>query len=182
MPRACPCHDYSRTALVRRAVAKAGTGLPAIEPGMPIPAGTGLSRRSFVAQSFGLALAVYGGSRLSAASLDDGIAGAAALAGVKDPVLVSVFLDGGADSISVLFPNGDPRYRTLRPRLALPASQGIAFPDDGRLLWHPAAAGLATLRNEGKLAVMPAVGYDHPDSRTSPLRTTGRSAQLRLAC
>jgi uncharacterized protein (DUF1501 family) len=163
MPRACPCHDYSRTELVRRAVASAGTGLPAIESGMPIPAGTGLSRRRFVAQSFGLALAVYGGSRLSAAYLDDGIAEAAALAGPKDPVLISVFMDGGADSISVLFPNGDPRYRALRPKLALPASQGIAFPDDARLLWHPAAAGLATLRSEGKLAVMPAVGYDHPD-------------------
>ena len=28
--------------------ARAGAGLPAIEPGMPTPAGTGLSRRSFL--------------------------------------------------------------------------------------------------------------------------------------
>jgi hypothetical protein len=34
--------------------------LPAIEPGMPLPAGTGLSRRSFVTHSVGAMLAVYG--------------------------------------------------------------------------------------------------------------------------
>jgi uncharacterized protein (DUF1501 family) len=160
---ACPCSDYSRTELVRQAVARAGNGLPAIEPGMPLPAGTGLSRRSFLNRSLGLALAVYGGGRLAAAALDGGIAQAAALAGPNDPVLLSVFLEGGADSISVLFPNGDPNYRVLRPRLGIPASSGIPFPDDPRLLWHPAAGGLATLHAEGKLTVLPAVGYDHPD-------------------
>ena len=159
----CGCNDFSRTALLRNAVARAGQGLPGIEPGMPLPAGTGLSRRSFVSRSFGLALAVYGGSRLGASLLEDGIAEAASFAGPKDPVLVSVFLDGGADSLSILFPNGDPLYRQYRPRLAIAESSGIAFPDDARLLWHPSAAGFATLFDERKLTVLPAVGYDHPD-------------------
>jgi hypothetical protein len=44
--------------------ARAGAGLPAIEPGMPTPAGTGLSRRAFLLRSAGLALAVYGAGRL----------------------------------------------------------------------------------------------------------------------
>ncbi len=56
------CTDFSRSGLLRHAVAEAGRGLPAIEPGMPLPAGTGLTRRSFVARSAGLALAVYGGA------------------------------------------------------------------------------------------------------------------------
>ena len=56
----CGCNDYSRTQLLRRAAAEAGRGLPAIENGMPLPAGTGLSRRSFISRSAGLALAVYG--------------------------------------------------------------------------------------------------------------------------
>lgn len=103
------CNDFSRTELFRRAAAQAGNGLPAIEPGMPAPAGTGLSRRSFLARSAGLALAVYGGGRLSSALFDDGIAQAAA--GPRAPVLVSVFLEGGADSMSILFPAGDPRYQ-----------------------------------------------------------------------
>ena len=52
--------------------ARAGAGLPAIEPGMPTPAGTGLSRRSFLLRSAGLALAVYGAGRLPA--FEEGIA------------------------------------------------------------------------------------------------------------
>ena len=163
MPRACPCNDFSRTELMRAAAARAGEGLPEIEYGMPTPAGTGLSRRTFLARSVGLGLAVYGGSRLSSALLDDGIAQAAALGGPNDPVLLSVFLEGGADTLNVLFPAGDPQYQVLRPRLALPASSGLKFAEDARLLWHPSAAGIATLHDEGKVTVMPAIGYDHPD-------------------
>ena len=40
--------------------ARAASGLPPIEPGMPEPAGTGLSRRSLLLRGAGLGLAVYG--------------------------------------------------------------------------------------------------------------------------
>jgi uncharacterized protein (DUF1501 family) len=155
------CSDFSRTGLLRRAAAEAGSGLPAIEAGMPLPAGTGLDRRSFLARSAGLALAVYGGTALLPRAFEEGIAAAAA-AGPQQ-VLVSVFLDGGADSLSMLFPNGDPLYRKLRPRLALPASAGLPFGEDDRLLWHPSLGALAQLHGEGKVAVMPGVGYTGPD-------------------
>jgi uncharacterized protein (DUF1501 family) len=72
-------------------------------------------------------------------------------------------MEGGWDSLSVLFPAGDSRYFALRPKLALPASSGLPFSEDSRLLWHPAAAGIATLHREGKVAVLPGIGYDHPD-------------------
>src|SRR6187402_611776 len=104
------CNEFSRSALLRKAVAEAGAGLPAIEPGMPLPAGTGLDRRSFLARSVGLAIAVYGASALTPRALDFGIAQALA-AGPPDTVLVTIFLDGGVDSLSVLFPHGDPEYR-----------------------------------------------------------------------
>jgi uncharacterized protein (DUF1501 family) len=155
------CSDFSRTDLLRRAAAEAGRGLPAIENGMPLPAGTGLDRRTFLARTAGLALAVYGGSSLLPRAFDEGIAAAAAAGPQK--VLVSVFLDGGADSLSLLFPNGDPLYRKLRPRLALPAAAGLPFAEDDRLRWHPSLAGLAQLHGEGKVAVMPGVGYTGPD-------------------
>ncbi len=155
------CDDCNRTDLLRRAIAEAGRGLPEIEPGMPLPAGTGLTRTAFVAQAAGLALAIYGGTRLSSRFLEDGIAGAATLP--PQPILVSVFLEGGIDALSVLFPAGDPLYRQLRPSLALPASSGLPFAEDSRLLWHPSAAPLATLHGEGKVTVLPTVGYDHPD-------------------
>jgi uncharacterized protein (DUF1501 family) len=155
------CNDFSRTEILRRAAAEAGRGLPAIENGMPLPAGTGLDRRSFLARSAGLALAVYGGSSLLPRAFEEGIAAATAAGPQK--VLVSVFLDGGADSLSMLFPDGDPLYRKLRPRLALPASAGLPFAEDPRLRWHPSLAGLAQLHAEGKVAVMAGVGYTGPD-------------------
>jgi uncharacterized protein (DUF1501 family) len=158
------CRDCNRTELLRRAVAEAGRGLPGIEPGMPLPAGTGLSRRAFVSRAAGMALAVYGGSRLSSLAFDDGIAKAAALAPSTQRVLVSVFLSGGIDSLSVLFPAGDPAYYKLRPTLALSQSASArAFTEDSRLFWHPAAGSLATLHAEGKVSVLPAVGYANSD-------------------
>ncbi len=158
--RAGCCSDFTRTELFRRTVTQAGAGLPAIENGMPLPAGTGLSRRTFLAQSAGLALAVYGASRTPLALFDEGIAEAATGNG---RVLLSVFLDGGIDSLSVLFPAGDPQYRPLRPKLALDPATGTPFAEDSRLLWAPSASSLATLHGEGKLTVFPSIGYTSPD-------------------
>jgi uncharacterized protein (DUF1501 family) len=153
------CNGLSRSRFLHRAAAEAGRGLPAIEAGMPLPAGTGLSRRSFLSHGAGALLAVYGASKLGLGALEEGIAAAAA--GPAQPVLVSVFLEGGADALSVLSPQGDPLYRKLRPHLAL--SGGPVFTEDDRLHWHPAAAALATLHAENKVTVMPAVGYTNAD-------------------
>ena len=156
------CNEHSRSELLRRGLAEAGRGLPAIEPGRPMPAGTGLDRRTFVARGLGLAVAVYGGSALRPQVFDEGIAAASA-AGPEQKVLVSVFLDGGADALSLLAPTGDPLYRQLRPRLALPAGAGPAFGEYSTLTWHPSLAPLAQLHGEGKVSVMPGIGYDHPN-------------------
>jgi uncharacterized protein (DUF1501 family) len=155
------CYDCNRADLFRKAVAQAGRGLPDIEPGMPIPAGTGLTRREFVSRTAGLALAVYGGAALSGKAFDHGIAQAASDAASNQKTLVTIFFNGGIDGLSVLFPAGDPRYYSLRPNLALAQTAGRPFAEDGRLRWHPAAGGLATLHDEGKVSVMPAVGYDN---------------------
>ena len=128
---------------------------------MPLPAGTGLSRRSFLARSSGLALAVFGGAALAPRALDAGIA--AAEAAGEHRVLVSIFCSGGLDSLSLLAPVGDPRYATLRGALALPADPAYAFGEDARLRWHPAAAPLRDLHAAGKLSVIPAIGYDDPN-------------------
>src|SRR5919108_5954023 len=117
------CNGSPRANLRRRAAAEAGRGLPAIEPGMPLPAGTGLDRRTFVTRTFGLALSVYGIGKLGL--FEEGIARAAS--GPAQPVLVSVFLPGGTDSLSVLYPGMDPTYRRLRPQLKLDPADGQAF-------------------------------------------------------
>ena len=145
------CTDYAR--------AQAGRGLPALEPGMPVPAGTGLSRRSFLLRAAGTALSVYGAGNVASQVLEEGIAMAAATG--PQPVLVSVFLSGGIDSLSVLAPYEDPKYVSLRPTLKV--AGGTAFSEDPRLMWHPSAKGLADLHAAGKVTVMPAMGYTSPN-------------------
>ncbi|MEZ5154915.1 MAG: DUF1501 domain-containing protein [Solirubrobacterales bacterium] len=141
-------------------MAEAGRGLPAIEPGMPAPAGTGLNRRSFLLRSGALALSVYGASLLRPEAFVEGIAEAA---GAQGKVLVSVFLEGGIDSMSVLAPVGDDTYRRLRPRLRMAPGAGPAWTEDNRLQWHPSAAPLHQLHGEGKVTVVPAIGYPSAD-------------------
>jgi uncharacterized protein (DUF1501 family) len=162
MAESCSCNDFNRAALLRRGAAVAGKGLPSIEPGMPLPAGTGLDRRTFLLASAGAALSVYGASMLSPRHFEEGIAQAAAASGEKR-VLVSIFMEGGWDALSVLAPIGDPRYPKLRENLKLSSGEGEPFSEDTDLMWHPEAKGLAELHSEGKVTVFPAVGYDPPD-------------------
>jgi len=153
------CNNYTRSQLIREAAAQAGQGLPAIEGGMPVPAGTGLNRRSFLARSAGLALSVYGASKLPISLFEEGIAQAAQ----SDKVIVSIFLDGGADALSILSPTGHPRYFDLRPTLATSPDSGFTFTEDPSLRWAPGAEGLSQLHSEGKVTVLPAIGYDDPN-------------------
>lgn len=152
------CPEYTRSRAVRHAIAEAGRGLPAIEPGMPLPAGTGLSRRSFLFRSAGLALAVYGAQHLDPLAVEEAFAQNA-----DGRVLVSVYLEGGLDGLSVLAPVGDARYSALRPTLGIAPDAGTQFAEDDRLHWHPAAEAFATLHSEGKLTVFPAIGYAGPN-------------------
>jgi uncharacterized protein (DUF1501 family) len=156
------CRDFSRTEALRAAIAQAGRGLPSIEPGMPLPAGTGLTRRSFMARSAGMVLAVYGASKLPLRAFEDGIAQAAVDA-PNEPALVTIFLQGGADALSVLFPAGDPLYARYRPNLKLDPATAKTVGEDPRLFWHPSLGGLMQLYAEGKVSLLPAVGYTHPD-------------------
>jgi uncharacterized protein (DUF1501 family) len=156
------CKEFSRSRVLHKAAAQTGRGLPTIEPGMPLPAGTGLSRRTFLSATAGLALTVYGASAFRPEAFDEGIAAAAAAA-PNGRVLVSVFLEGGADPLSILPPIADGRFRQLRSRIALPVTAGLPHSRNPALRWHPAAAGLAKLDLAGKLGVLPGIGYTNPD-------------------
>lgn len=162
MPDSCSCNDFNRSQLLRRGAAIAGSGLPEIEPGMPQPAGTGMDRRSFLLRSAGAVLSVYGASMLSPRHFEEGIAQASA-ASAEQPVLVSIFMEGGWDALSVLAPVKEARYHELRPTLGLSEGAGQSFSEDPALMWHPQAGPLAQLHEEGKVTVFPAVGYEHPD-------------------
>src|SRR3954452_24530022 len=115
------CRDFSRAEILRQSAAVAGRGLPAIEPGMPTPAGTGLSRRAFMARSAGLALTVFGASALSPDHYEYGLQKAMAAAGA-DRVLTSIYMTGALDGLSVPATVNDSPYHQLRPPLAVPDS------------------------------------------------------------
>jgi uncharacterized protein (DUF1501 family) len=157
---ACHCNEFSRAHLLRNAAAEAGRGLPAIEPGMPQPAGTGLNRRSFMLRAGLGMLSVYGASRLGIRELQEGIAKAQ---GTDQRVLLTVFMDGGTDSLSLLAPTEDARYQQFRPTLKLATGDTTPFSEDPALRWHPQAIALDQLHQAEKVSVIPAVGYDGAD-------------------
>jgi uncharacterized protein (DUF1501 family) len=127
---------------------------------MPLPAGTGMDRRTFLLRSAGAALSVYGAAMLSPRHFEAGIAQAAAASGSDAPVLVSIYMEGGWDALSVLAPVREARYKELRPVLGLAEGTGKVFTEDETLMWHPQAGGLAELHDEGKVSVFPAIGYE----------------------
>lgn len=162
----CHCSDYAHS---RPAIA--GDGLPSIEPGMPTPAGTGMTRRSMMLRSMGLGLAVYGAGAVTGT---DAIEAAINDALGQHKVVVSVFFDGGWDNLSVLAPFGsDGRHEAnlaaLRPGLSgqIDRSQATVFAADPSLSWNPAAQGLRDLWNDPGVGVAVAPAIGHPDANGS---------------
>jgi uncharacterized protein (DUF1501 family) len=76
------------------------------------------------------------------------------------PVIVQVFLRGGADGLSLVVPHGDARYAALRPTIALAPSATHDL--DGFFGLHPSLAALAPLYDAGSLAIVHAVGSPDP--------------------
>jgi len=70
--------------------------------------------------------------------------------------LISIFLRGGADGLTLCAPMGESRYFDLRPTLAL--AESSALPLDAMFALHPAASGLKSLYDAGELAIIHATG------------------------
>jgi uncharacterized protein (DUF1501 family) len=81
---------------------------------------------------------------------------AAEAAGEGTRVLVQVFLRGGCDGLNLCVPHGDPEYYALRGAIAI--GRGEVVDLDGQFGLHPALAPLKALYDEGRLALLPAVG------------------------
>ena len=74
--------------------------------------------------------------------------------------LIIVQLAGGNDGLNTVIPYTDGRYRDLRPVIGVPDSQLLPLSD--RVALHSELAGMKTLYDQGKVAVMQTVGYDNP--------------------
>jgi len=70
--------------------------------------------------------------------------------------LVVVFLRGGIDGLTAVVPAGDPAYYAARRTIAVPAE--VTLPLDATFGLHPAMAPLHGLWQDGRLAVVHAVG------------------------
>ncbi len=120
------------------------------------------SRRDFLV-GCSTAIAAMAGSRLS--HLVFGAGGNAQ----QQNVLVYVFLRGGIDGLSLVSPvDGADRgpYEEARPILKVAATgPNSALELDGQFGLHPGAAPLHSLYQDGKLAIVHAVGMDH-DTRS----------------
>jgi len=160
------CDGFARSRAIRRVLA---SGKPPVgrewDSRMPVPAGVGIDRRRFLSGMLGGLALVYGAERsgLTNRMLGDGIANAASLQSADSPILVSLFLQGGLDSLSLLAPAGDPLYEKLRPTLAVAPGSGVSFREDPSLVWHPSAESIANLHNAGKVVVFPGIGYADED-------------------
>lgn len=115
-----------------------------------------LSRRGFI----GLAGAAAAATLLPRVALAD------AYRSSQRDVVVCLFLRGGADGLTLCMPHGDPAYYAARPTIAVPqpgstaSNRGLNL--DGFFGLPAALAPLLPIFNEGKLAVVHAVGSTDP--------------------
>ncbi len=110
-----------------------------------------VSRRDFLKTA-----AVSAGALL----LPSALAGRARAAG-GEPVLVAIFLRGGADSLGMVAPLGDPYYAQIRPTIALTPATALPI-GNGFYGFHPAFAPLLPAFQAGRVAVVHATGSHDP--------------------
>ncbi len=109
-----------------------------------------MNRRIFVKTS-GLALFGTG-------AIPGWLARAAEGQKTRKKVLVTIFQRGAMDGLHAVVPYGDPRYKPLRPTLAITDSLNL----DGFFGLHPALAPLKPIWDAKQLAIIEAVGSPDP--------------------
>lgn len=106
-----------------------------------------------------------------------------AIAGTRDPRLLTVILRGGLDGIALIAPVGDPEYQKLRGNLAIPASgTGAGLPLDSMFMLNANMPFLHGLYQKGQALGVHAVAtpyrgrshFDGQDVLESGQPGTGR--------
>ncbi|HTL06714.1 MAG TPA: hypothetical protein VL307_00610, partial [Chitinophagaceae bacterium] len=127
-----------------------------------------MQRRDFLKTSIPTATilpALIGGFSVKAYSADSPFMQALMGAATDtDKVLVLVQLNGGNDGLNMVIPienYGD--YYNARTNIAIPQNKVLALNGNNKTGLHPSMTGMQTLFNEGKLAIVQAVGYPSPN-------------------
>jgi uncharacterized protein (DUF1501 family) len=82
--------------------------------------------------------------------------------GARARSLVVLYLSGGNDALSTVVPSQDSFYFSRRPNIFVPAGQVLQLGTDssGKALGlHPRLAGLRSIFNDGRLAIVQRAGY-----------------------
>ncbi|MEM9557727.1 MAG: DUF1501 domain-containing protein [Acidobacteriota bacterium] len=127
-----------------------------------------LSRRRFLAAAGGSLGLAAASSWLPRVAFADSADAHAVSAGERD-VVVSIFLRGGADGLTLCVPHAESEYYRLRPTLAVARPDDTSQPAaaraldlDGRFGLPPALAPLERAYRDGALAIVHACGLGHP--------------------
>lgn len=121
------------------------------------------TRREFLTGGLGLLSAattmpVFLGHTLRLLADEPGPAGKK---GDSQRVLVVVQMAGGNDGLSMVVPYEQDEYYKYRPQLAIRKQDVLRL--EGGVGLHPAATGLKSLYDDGRLAVIQGVGYPNPN-------------------
>lgn len=134
----------------------------------------GVSRRRFLATT-GLAAGLAAGKGMFGFGARAAPLPTSGQAAAGD-ILILVFLRGGADTLNMIVPHGDPGYYHLRRTLAVARPDDPAAPPgeraidlDGFFGLHPALAPLVPLYAAGELLMVQSVGS--PDESRSHFKT-----------
>lgn len=81
-----------------------------------------------------------------------------------DHVLVLVQMNGGNDGLNMVIPiDNYSSYQAARSNVAIPQNKVLSLTGNSKAGLHPSMTGIQNLFNEGKAAVVQAVGYPNPD-------------------
>ena len=103
----------------------------------------------------------------------------------REKSLIVIQLTGGNDYLNTVVPYGDGRYYDSRSTVNIPQEEVI--PIDGQVGFNPSMGPIKTLWDEGKVAVINGIGYEHPNRshfrsmdiwRTAEPDTIGREGWL----
>lgn len=114
------------------------------------------TRRDFLSRSLGL---VGVSTVLPNFLIRSALAGTAAAN--KSQVAVVIELAGGNDTLSTLIPFTNKAYVEGRRTTRIPESEMLKL--SGELAFHPKLKGFKELLDSGRLAILPGVGYPHPN-------------------
>ncbi|HEV8606064.1 MAG TPA: DUF1501 domain-containing protein [Tepidisphaeraceae bacterium] len=81
--------------------------------------------------------------------------------GRPDRILVVLQLAGGNDGLNTVVPISNDDYYKARPKLGIKKKDALRVSDD--FGFHPSAAGFKKLFEDGRMAVLHAVGYPNPN-------------------